>query len=311
MAHAHCHGHGHQHSIPEARLRWAMGLTLAFVAVEALAGYFASSLALLSDAAHNFADAAALGLSWYAMRVAGRPATSGMTFGFHRVGILAALINSVTLALMALGILYEAASRLQSPGEVEGGLMIGVALLAIVINVVVSFWLAGNSHDLNLRSAYWHMVGDALSAAGVVLAGIVVEVTGRSIIDPIVSIVIAVLIFGSCWGILRESVLVLLEGTPAGLDMQAVERCIKAVPGVHDAHDLHVWMIGTGVIACSCHIVVAEQTISSGQQVLRAVVGALHDSFQINHTTVQIEVQGCDPNHLYCNVEPLRPHEPH
>jgi cobalt-zinc-cadmium efflux system protein len=285
-----------------------MILTLALVAAEAAAGYFAESLALLSDAGHNFADAAALALSWYAVHMAGKPSTRGMTFGFHRVGILAALLNSAALVVVAIGIFWEAVVRLREPAEVQGGLMIGIAVAAAAVNLLIGSWLHGHAHDLNLRSAYWHMIGDALSACGVIVAGIVISTTGYTLADPLISLLIGLLILASSWGILRESVMVLLEGTPAGLDMVAVESTIKAVPGVLAAHDLHVWMIGAGVIACSCHVVVAEQTISSGQQVLRAVAAALTDRFHINHTTIQVEVEGCDPNAMYCNVEPLRPH---
>jgi cobalt-zinc-cadmium efflux system protein len=308
MGHEHCQGHAHAHAVPESRLRLSLLLTLAFVTLEAVAGYFAQSLALLSDAGHNFADAAALALSWYAVRMAGKPATRGMTFGFHRVGILAALLNSAALVVVAVLIFWEAAVRLRQPADVQGGLMIGVAAVAVAINLLIGSWLHGHAHDLNIRSAYWHMIGDALSACGVILAGIVIATTGYTLADPLISMLIGLLILASSWGILRESVTVLLEGTPAGLDMAAVESTIKAVPGVIAAHDLHVWMIGAGVIACSCHVVVAEQTISSGQQVLRAVAAALTAQFRINHTTIQVEVEGCDPNAMYCNVAPLGRH---
>jgi cobalt-zinc-cadmium efflux system protein len=306
MAHGHCsHAHDHSHAVPESRLGMAVALTLAFVVAEAIAGYWADSLALLSDAGHNFADAGALVLSWYALRVASRPSTRGMTFGFHRVGILAALINSATLVVMAVLILWEAIGRLRAPGPVDGGLMIGVAGVALVMNLVISLWLREGAHDLNIRSAYLHMLGDAVSAAGVVVAGSVVAMTGSMLADPLVSLLIAGLIFYSSVGILKDSVNVLLEGTPPGLDMGAVEESIRGVPGVLAAHDLHVWMIGTGVIACSCHVVVAEQSIRSGQLVRRAVAEALHAHFRINHTTIEVEVESCGAaDAMYCNVDP-------
>jgi cobalt-zinc-cadmium efflux system protein len=229
-----------------------------------------------------------------------------MTFGFHRVGILAALVNSCSLVLMAIFIFWDAVSRLRAPGEVQGGAMIVTALVAVALNLGIGVWLHSGRHDLNVRSAYIHLLGDAVSALGVVAAGVIVQTTGASIADPLVSLLIGVLILWSSWGILRESVNVLLEGAPAGLDMAAVEANIRQVPGVLDAHDLHVWMIGAGVIACSCHVVVAEQSVTSGQQVLRAVVEVLQARFQINHTTIQIEAQGCAQDGMYCNVEPLR-----
>lgn len=277
---------------------------MAFVAVEAIAGAFSHSLALFSDAGHNFADAAALGLSWYAVWIARRPAHAGMTFGYHRVGILAALVNAVLLVVIAIVIGYEAAGRLQNPEAVHGWVMVAVALAAIAVNVTIGLWLhADAKHDLNLRAAYMHMIGDAVSAFGVVVAGLAVVFTGRHIADPIVSFLIALLILWSSWGILKESVAVLLEATPAGMEMEAVIAAIRGVPGVLDAHDLHVWTVGPGAVACSVHILVTEQTIREGQQILRAVVDRLRHDFQINHTTVQVEVEGHHSNEMYCSIE--------
>jgi cobalt-zinc-cadmium efflux system protein len=280
----------------------AVVVTLAFVAAEAVAGWLGNSLALLSDAGHNLADAAALGFSWYALVMARRKSHHGMTFGYHRVGVFAALVNAASLVVIAVVIGWEAVSRIRQPEPASGPLMIGVAAAAIVINLVIGFWLhRGAQHDLNVRSAYLHMIGDAVSAAGVVVAGLLVVGTGTLWADPIVSILIAGLILASSYGVLRESATVLLEGTPVGLDMPAVIATIKNVAGVLDVHDLHVWMVGPGVVACSCHIVVAEQSVREGQQVLRALVHAVNHRFQITHTTVQVEVEGCEPNDMYCS----------
>jgi len=303
-AHAHGHSHGHSHAPPNVSGR-AMGaavtLTLAFVVVEAVAGWMAHSLALVSDAGHNLADAAALGFSWYALAVASKPSHQGMTFGYHRVGIFAALANAVSLVLIAAVIAWEGIARIREPQTANGPVMIGVAAAAIVINLAVGLWLhSGSKDDLNIRSAYLHMMGDALSAFGVVIAGILVAKFGLSLADPIVSLLIAGLILFSSYGVLRESTTVLLEGTPAGMDMPAVIAAIKSVAGVLDVHDLHVWMVGPGVVACSCHILVAEQSVREGQQVLRAVVHDIEHRFNITHTTVQVEVEGCDANDMYC-----------
>ena len=303
-AHAHGHSHGHSHAPPNVSGR-AMGaavtLTLAFVAVEAVAGWMAHSLALVSDAGHNLADAAALGFSWYALTVASKPSHQGMTFGYHRVGIFAALANAVSLVLIAAVIAWEGIERIREPQTANGPVMIGVAAAAIVINLSVGLWLhSGSKDDLNIRSAYLHMMGDALSAFGVVIAGVLVVKFGLSLADPIVSLLIAGLILYSSYGVLRESTTVLLEGTPAGMDMPAVIAAIKSVAGVLDVHDLHVWMVGPGVVACSCHILVAEQSVREGQQVLRAVVHDIEHRFNITHTTVQVEVEGCDANDMYC-----------
>ena len=307
--HSHTHDHAHCHAATEGMSRWRLGfavaLTLAFVVGEAIAGVLANSLALLSDAGHNFADAAALAFSWYALWIASKPAHQGMTYGYHRVGILAALVNAVSLVVIALLILWDAILRFQHPEPPRGWIMVGVATLAIVVNVVISFWLrAGAKSDINVRSAYLHMLGDALSACGVVAAGVIVALTGSPIADPIASLLIAGLVLASSWGILKESVTILLEGTPVGMDMALVERAIDEVEGVEGIHDLHVWTVGPGVIACSCHIVVAEQSIREGQQVLRAVIERLHADFNINHSTVQVEVAGHESNEMYCTLLP-------
>jgi cobalt-zinc-cadmium efflux system protein len=308
--HAHCdhdhshHDHSHDHSASSTKLGFAVALTLAFVVGEAIAGTIGHSLALLSDAGHNFADAAALAFSWYAVWIAQKPANPKMTYGYHRVGILAALVNAVSLVVIALLIAWEAIDRLRHPEPVHGWLMIIVAAVAIGVNVLISLWLhAGAKHDINMRSAYLHMIGDAISAFGVVIAGIIVVATGWQLADPIVSFLIAALILWSSWGILKESVSILLEGTPAGMDMQAVERCIATVPGVLNVHDLHVWTVGPGAIACSLHILVAEQSIREGQQILKSVVDRLRQDHRINHTTVQVEVEGHESNEMYCSIE--------
>ena len=279
----------------------AVVVTLAFVVAEALAGWFGNSLALLSDAGHNLTDAGALGLSWYALRMAEKPSHHGMTFGYHRVGVFAALANAVSLVIIALVIGFEAIERLRDPEPASGRLMVVVALTAIVVNVWISVRLhRGAKHDMNIRSAYLHMVGDAVSALGVVLAGVLVLITQSTLADPVVSLMIAALILYSSYDVLRESTTVLLEGTPTSMDMPGVIAAIKGVTGVLDVHDLHVWMVGPGVIACSCHIVVAEQSVREGQQVLRAVAHGLEHEFGITHTTIQVEVEGCEADDMYC-----------
>jgi len=295
---------GHHHAPVTGRgLGLSIGLTAAFVLCELIVGFQARSLALVSDAGHNFADALALVFSWSAVRVASWPAHSRLTYGYHRAGILAALVNALSLVVIALLIFWEAVERLRSPGPVEAGPMIIVALVAVVLNTVISLWLRGEArHDLNIRGAYLHMVGDAVSALGVVVAGIVVALTGNPIADPIVSILIGLLILASSRGLLNESVNVLLEGVPRGMDMAALEQAVTEVPGVLGTHDLHVWTVGSGIVACSCHIVVTEQTISSGQQVLRAVAEILRDRFRVAHATIQVEVEGCPADALYCNM---------
>ena len=292
------HSHG---EVTGRTLAGAMALTLGFVGVEALLGWFGHSLALLSDAGHNLADAAALGFSWYAVRAAARPSHERMTYGYHRMGVVAALANAASLVVIAIVIVWEAIERLRYPAQPNAGLMIGVAVAAVAVNTLISVRLhAGAAHDINVRSAYLHMVGDAVSAFGVVIAGVIVAMTGQPVADPIVSLLIAALIVWSSYGVFQESTTVLMEGTPAGTNMSGVVDAITSVHGVLGAHDLHVWMIGPGVIACSCHILVAEQSVREGQQVLRAVVRELEHRFQITHTTIQVEVEGCPSDDMYC-----------
>jgi len=306
------HAHGHGVGTTGRRLILSIIVTAAFVIGEAIAGYFAHSLALLSDAGHNFSDALALVFSSYGIWMAQKPSTAKRTFGHHRVGILAALLNSVSLVVIALLIFWEAIFRLRHPEPVHSTPMIIVALVAVLMNTLISLWLRNAARkDLNVRSAYLHMLGDAVSAAGVVAAGVVVAFTGASIADPLVSILIGVLILWSSWSILKESVNVLLEGIPKGLNMEAVEQAISGVAGVEAVHDLHVWTVGSGIIACSCHITVEEQSVRSGQNVLRAVAEELEHDFGITHTTIQVEAEGCEENDMYCLLKIAEQHRGH
>lgn len=287
-------------------MAWAVGATVAFVIAEAIAGWLGASLALLSDAVHNLADAAALGLSWYALKAAETPAHHQMTYGYHRVGIFAAFANAVALVLIAAVIAWEAVTRLRQPEAASGPLMIGVAIAAVVVNTAIGMRLHRHAaHDINMRSAYLHMMGDAASAAGVVVAGVIVIATGSTLADPVVSLVIAALIVYSTYEVFRDTITVLLEGTPVGLDMPAVVDAIRAVEGVLDVHDLHVWTVGPGMVACSCHIQVDEQSVSEGQQVLRRVVHDLEAQFHISHTTIQVEVEGCAADDINCIAQPV------
>lgn len=307
------HSHSADESVGGRRMGLSIVLTLAFVAAEAAAGLFAHSLALLSDAGHNLADALALLFSWYALRVSKRPPDSRRTYGYLRAGILAALANAASLVAIALLIFWESVQRLNVPEPAQGGPMIVVALVAVILNGIISLWLRGEAkHDLNIRSAYLHMLGDAISALGVVIAGVIVATTGASVADPIVSLLIGVLILWSSWGILAEATDVLLEAAPKGLDMAALERSIRDVPEVLDVHDLHVWSVTSGVVACSCHIVIADQSARDGQQILRTVAETLRRDFDVGHTTVQVEVEGCAPEEIPCRpCPPLDAHDGH
>ena len=286
--------HSHTGKISSKQLWVATTLTFAFCLGEAVVGYLSNSLALMADAGHNFADALALALSAFALWMATKPADSKRTFGYHRVGILAALVNAVGLVVMAGAIFWEALQRLNNPETVQSGPMIWMALLAIVLNSGIAWWLSGAAkEDLNIRGAYLHMIGDAAASFGVVIAGIVIAFTGAYIADPIVSILFAALVLWSSWGILTESIHILLEAAPMGLDLAKVEQTIRGVTGVLDTHDLHVWTVSSGLIVGSCHIVVSDQSVRNSQQILQAVAHMLEHDFKISHSTIQVEADDC------------------
>lgn len=307
MSGSHSHGEG----ISSNKMWFATTVTLLFCLGEALVGYKSNSLALMADAGHNFADALALALSAFAIWIATKPADNKRTFGYHRVGILAALVNAVGLVLMALVIFWEAIQRLQIPEHVQSTPMIWMALLAIILNSGIAWWLASAAkEDLNIRGAYFHMLGDAAASLGVVIAGIIIALTSWFIADPIVSIIFALLVLWSSWSIFTESIQMLLEGIPVGLELSKVEQTITGVNGVINVHDLHVWTVSSGLIACSCHIVVKEQSVRSAQIIQEEIAHELEHDFNISHTTIQIEVEDCG-GHDHKTVKNLDHHQHH
>jgi cobalt-zinc-cadmium efflux system protein len=317
MTHTHTppHIHTHIHDLTGRtirRLALALAITLLFVAVEAAAGLYSNSLALLTDAAHNFTDVLALGLSWWALRVTTRPANAGKTYGYHRVGILAALINSTTLALIALGIFYEAFRRFVSPPEVQAEVLIGVGAAAVVVNLGTALLVRGGSErDLNLRSAFLHLMGDVLSTLGAVAAGIAIRLTGAAWIDPAVSVLIALLILWNAWGIVRESLGILMESVPADVDMPALIEDLRGVEGVRGVHDLHVWSISRGLRTLSAHILTDDVPISRGTAIQAAISERLASRYGIGHATLQLECADCMPADLYCDITVIGRDHPH
>lgn len=286
--------HAHSEVISSRTMWFVTAITFTFCLGEALVGYKYNSLALMADAGHNFADSLALALSAFALWIATKPADNKRTFGYHRVGILVALVNAVGLVTMALVIFWEAIQRLQMPEYVQSTPMIWMALLAIILNSGIAWWLTSAAKDnLNIRSAYLHMLGDAAASLGVVIAGIIITLTSWFIADPIVSIIFALLVLWSSWSIFTESIQMLLEAIPAGLELAKVEQSILNVKGVVSAHDLHVWTVSSGLVVCSCHIVVQEQQVSSAQSIQEEVEHVLEHDFRISHTTIQIEVEDC------------------
>ena len=299
--HDHAHGHAHFHAAPGkgsegvARvLRLSLILTLAYVLLLVVAGVRAHSLALISEAGHNLSDFIALGLSWFAVYLESRPASATKTFGWRRAGVLAALANSAMLVIVAFWIFYEAFRRINVGGDVHAGVMIWVAAAGFVLNGVIAVMLYRTSRDVNMRSAFLHQFGDALSTAAVVAGGVAITMTGQQWIDPVLSIGIGVLILWSSFGILRETLNILLEGTPRGVSLEKVEAAILAVPGVNYMHDLHVWSIGSETHALSCHVGIDDIPPSASACILRDVNAKLRHDFGLGHTTIQFEHVACD-----------------
>jgi cobalt-zinc-cadmium efflux system protein len=285
------------------RLGLALGVTLALVAVEAAAGVGGHSLALLADAGHNLTDALALGLSWYALRLAAQPANASKTFGYHRAGILAALANAAMLVVIALGIFYEAFVRLRAPLPVAANLLVGVGSLGLLINGGAA-WLVhrGSAHDLNLRSAFVHLLGDVAATGGAVLAGLAIALTGQSWLDPAVSLLIGALILWSAGGLLRETLDILLESTPRDIDMTRMVRDLQQVNGVRGVHDLHVWSLSQSMRALSVHILTDDISLHAGAALQRELNAVIGERYGITHTTLQLECEGCEPDGLYCDL---------
>jgi cobalt-zinc-cadmium efflux system protein len=297
--------HTGQHDLqPQAgaRLAFSLGLTLVFVIAEAAAGLLSNSLALLTDAAHNLTDVIALAVSWYAIRLTTRPSNARRTYGYHRAGILVALVNSASLVLIAVGIFYEAYRRLLSPPGVQAGILIGVGAAAFLVNLLTALLVRrGSEHDLNLRAAFVHLMGDVLSTLGAVTAGAVILFTGWDWLDPLVSVLIGLLILWSAAGILRETLDILLESSPRDLDMSAMVSDIMQVPGVLGVHDLHVWSITRGLRSMSAHLRIADVPISQGAAIQAQVNRMLALRYRISHATLQLECVGCEPDLLYCD----------
>ena len=299
--HSHAHGHAHFHAAPGhssegvARvLRLSLVLTLVYIVLLVVAGVRAHSLALLSEAGHNFSDFIALGLSWFAVYLESRPASATKTFGWRRAGVLAALANSASLVVVAFFIFYEAFRRLSAGGEVHAAIMIWVAAAGFVLNGVIAILLYRTSRDVNMRSAFLHQMGDALSTAAVVAGGVAIVMTGQPWIDPALSMGIGALILWSSFGILRETLNILLEGTPRGVSLEKVEAAILAVAGVNYVHDLHVWSIGSETHAVSCHVGIEDIPPSESACILKDVNAKLRHDFGLGHTTIQFEYIACN-----------------
>jgi len=296
-AHTHSGGGGRPAASTQRVLTLAMVATGGYIVLLAIAGWKAHSLALLSEAGHNFSDFLALALSWVAVYIQMRPPSARRTYGYQRAGVLAAFVNALSLIGIAFYIFYEAGARLYRPEPVHAGLMMWVATVGIVMNALIGFFVFRAGGDVNLRSVVLHEIGDTVSTAAVLIGGFVIARTGQTWVDPALSFGIGALILWSSFGIMRETLNILLEGTPRGMDLARIEAAIRSVAGVNDVHDLHVWSLGSDSHALSCHISIADIPPSESERILRAVKEVLDRDFQIDHTTIQFENAVCEVAH--------------
>ena len=287
MSEDHKHDHSHSHQSNRRRLIAVLALTFTYMLAEAIGGFVTNSLALLSDAGHMLADVASLGLALVALWFAARPATAKKTYGYYRMEILAALANGAALVVISLLISYEAFQRIKTPQDVKGLEVMVIAIGGLAINAVSAIVLHGASeHNLNMRGAFLHVIGDALGSVGAVVAGVVIWRWGWVLADPLISVAMCLLIIYSSWQLIRESVNILLEGTPSHINIRAVAESMQRVPGVIDVHDLHVWTISSGLEALSAHV-----TIESGishRAALESLQERCRSDFNIRHLTIQI-----------------------
>lgn len=278
-------------------LQVSLVVTLAYVGISLYAGLRANSLALMSEAGHNASDALALLLSFVAVHFQGLPATERKTFGYQRAGVLAAFLNAITLIVISVWIAVAAVGHFARPVHSRPDTMMVVAAIGMVMNGVIAAMMWRMSHDLNMRSAFLHMLGDALSTAAVIVGGAAIYSTGSEWVDPALSLGIAAMILWSSVGIVRESLNILLEGTPRGLSLSEIRARMEEVEGVEDVHDLHVWSLGAQTHALASHVTIADIPPSESARILDEINGVLLRKFHIHHTTIQFEHEGCPVAH--------------
>jgi cobalt-zinc-cadmium efflux system protein len=271
-----------------------------------LGGYLGHSISLVSDALHNLSDIPTLLISWVAVRWAGRPADHERTFGYQRVGILAGFTNGILLVVVALVLFWEAFQRFLHPVAVHENWMIGVSILALVINAGISLALVRHRRDLNLRSLLLHNFGDAVSNLGILGGAIAIRFTGAQWIDPAIGLAIAALVLWSTNGLLREAGNILLEGLPKGIHLESVARVVLDIPGVQEVHDIHIWTLGTDLLALSCHVRIPDMHMDESEKILERICRRLKDEFHITHTTIQFERAGLPRDASLYMPEPLQ-----
>ncbi|WP_409291031.1 cation diffusion facilitator family transporter [Peribacillus sp. SCS-37] len=303
MGHSHSHGHhGHSHhSTNKKALKLSFFMIASFMIVEVIGGILTNSLALLSDAGHMLSDAAALGLSFFALKFGEKGASLAKTYGYKRFEILAAFLNGLTLIVISLYIFWEAVHRIMEPRSVTGSGMLAISVIGLVVNILAAFILMkGDKENLNVRSAFLHVLGDMLGSFGAIVAALAIMFFGWSLADPIASIIVGILIIISGWRVAKESFHVLMEGAPSNIDVEKVKKSLLSIEEVKDVHDLHVWSITSDFPALSCHL-----TVDAGidyPMLLERVKKQLHDSFELHHVTIQFDMgeSGCSAENC-CN----------
>ncbi len=291
----------HNNESTEKSFILSLSLTAVIFIAELIGGIWTGSLALISDSAHVFLDVFALGISFIAMRYAAKPPDTRHTYGFHRFEVLAALVNGVTLVVIALVIFYESYKRFFNPGEIKSGYMLIIAFVGLVVNLLVAFILRKESHaghdhgpqDINVHSAYLHVIGDTLSSVGVIIAAVVISFTNWLWLDPVISIIIGIIILSGAYRVSRNALHILLEGTPDDLEVSSVQSSLESFLDVDEIHDLHIWNICSGHVALSAHIVTRVDTIFQRETMLMGIKKLLIDKYRIEHVTLQIEQQKC------------------
>ena len=289
-----------------SRLSLALALNAAIIVAEFIGGWILNSIGLMSDAGHNLVDQGALFLALYAHLLTARPATETRTFGYHRAGIIAAFLNSFVLLITALGITLVGLKRLLQPIPVDGGWIMAIAALSFVANLSIALLLQhGAKDDLNIRSAFWHMLGDAWASLGVVISGGVILFTGWTILDPLISLLVVVAIAKGAWPLFKESLDVLLESTPPKISASHVAATIEAIPGVKNVHDLHIWAVEPRLVMMTCHILVDGDDSALTNDLLHAIRAQISADFGIKHMTIQMETTCCHPDEIHCDLTTL------
>jgi len=284
----------------------AVAATLLLVIAEFLGGYIGHSISLVSDALHNLSDIPTLLISWIALHWAARPADHERTYGYQRSGVLAAFTNGILLVLVSLGLFYEAFQRFLRPVAVHESWMIGVSILALAINGGITLALVRSRRDLNLRSLLIHNLGDAISNIAILAGAVAIRLTGAQWLDPLIGVVIAAMVLWSTKSLLQEAGNILLEGLPRGIRLESVARSILSIKGVQEVHDIHVWTIGTDMVALSCHARIPDMHMDESEKILQSVCARLEEDFHITHITVQFERAGLPKQAGNIMPEPLQ-----